>query len=61
LDDGANEESDVGDGGKDQSLFSDEVVDKVIVSARTRGTKRPWALGCVFHASVVERWVFEMK
>jgi len=55
-----NEDSEVGDDGKDESLGV-VIVDGVIVSARRRGTKRPWILGCVLHASVEKRWLSELK
>ena len=47
-----SEDADEGDGGKDESLFEDVIVASVIVSARTRDTKRPCSLGCDFQASV---------
>ena len=57
-----NDDSDDRDGTKDRSSSVGVVnADNVIVSAREREMKRPPSLGCVFHASVIERWVFEIK
>lgn len=56
-----SDDSDVGEGGYDESSVWDKMDDRVIVSARGRVVKRPLALGCVFQASVIGWWVFEMR
>lgn len=48
-----NDDSDVGEESKDESLLNGSIVAGVIVSARWRGTNRPSKfLGCDFQASV---------